>query len=59
MATSQRYRLTHEFVLRDRSAYQAAIAAFQRAIREVHLELGSNPDYLAFEKVEAPDDRPR
>lgn len=48
----QRYRLTCEFVLRDRGDYHFVRAAWERHIRDLTDRLNFNADYLAIEKVE-------
>ena len=53
----QRYRLTHEFVLRDRGNYHYTRGLYLRAIQKVLRWLGEHniqQDYLAIEKVEEP-----
>lgn len=51
----QRYKMTHEFVLRDRGDYQKAVSLFQVALAAAASQIGSDniqQDYLAFEKVD-------
>jgi hypothetical protein len=56
---TQRYRLTHEFVLRDRGDYADIRASFQAAIARVHeFHTGTAPDYLAIERVYEPESKP-
>lgn len=55
---TQRYRLTHEFVLKDRSNYCYTRGLYMRAIAQVIRWLGGHniqQDYLAIEKVQDDD----
>lgn len=48
----QRYRLTHEFVLRDRGDYAAVRQKIELALRAIaESTTGYGNDYLAIEKV--------
>lgn len=54
VSRTQRYRLTHEFMLKDRGDYQMAVSLFQQALADAAAKMGSSiqQDYLAFEKVD-------
>lgn len=51
---TQRYRLTYEFVLRDRSTYSQATGILRDALHVVEESFlpGLLGDYLAIEKIE-------
>lgn len=50
---TQRYRVTSEFVLKDRGEYQVYCEIFQRFFRNLEAtSVGFQSDYLAIEKVE-------
>lgn len=53
---AQRYRLTFEFALRDKSDYQRVCELLRAATSEVELTMNGfmQNDYLAVEKVEEP-----
>lgn len=52
MPHTQRYRLTHEFELRDPSEYGYFKGRLERLIRDLGFQtFGYNADYLAIEKV--------
>lgn len=49
---TQRYRLTFEFILRDRGDYALYREMFRAAINKVCEGIGIQADYLAIDKVE-------
>ena len=54
----QRYRLTHEFILKDRGDYRYTRELYMQAIAQVIRWLGDHNiqhDYLAIEKVQDDD----
>lgn len=54
MNNPQRYRLIHEFTLRDRADYERARRLLSEAIEQAHDSICSQPDYLALEKCDEP-----
>jgi hypothetical protein len=61
MSRPQRYRLTHEFLLRNASDYHVASRLYRDAIAQVGAMLVPNiqQDYLALEKCEEPLSKPK